>query len=264
LPKAVSHFWWLPTTLSAVLSTLGILALAKHAFVTWSLSAPFELMLAAYNAAMQLVFGWAHPYLQAALTWLGSFIGWRPMLYPHWRDVFVVIGLIGVSTGRDRWRGGDFRPTAFAAPIGVLLGAAITALAAGLLPLQTPELTTQLLIAASFGLAVLITFSLDKAVRREFDGPIRSVINLTLVTAAASGMAALATLLLSLLFGSAVGLGLAGIACVVVAIALFAVVVSTIFPDLKGPLQIGLSILGGFIGAAFVCAVDAGLKLLGA
>ena len=26
----------------------------------------------------------------------------------------------------------------------------------------------------------------------------------------------------------------------------------------------GLTILGGFVGAAFVCAVDAGLKLLGA
>ena len=67
MPKASSHFWWLPTTLSIVLSTLGILALARHAFVTWSLSAPLELVMAAYNATMQLLFGWAHPYFAASL-----------------------------------------------------------------------------------------------------------------------------------------------------------------------------------------------------
>ena len=109
MPKASSHFWWLPTTLSIVLSTLGILALAKHAFVTWSLSAPLELVMAAYHATMQLVFGWAQPYLQAALTWLGSFIGWRPTLYPHWKDVFVVISLLGISAGRATWRAGTRR-----------------------------------------------------------------------------------------------------------------------------------------------------------
>ena len=86
-------FGWMFRLLSGVMTMLAIVALARHAFVTWSLSAPMVLIMDAYNAVMQLLFGWAHPYLQAALTWLGSFLGWRPTLYAHWRDAWVLTAL---------------------------------------------------------------------------------------------------------------------------------------------------------------------------
>ena len=300
MPKASSHFWWLPTSLSVVLSTLGILALAKHAFVTWSLSAPLELVMAAYNSTMQLLLGWAHPYLQAALTWLGSFIGWRPTLYPHWRDVFVVLSLIGIGLGRVYWLAGTRNASALARPalFAAVFGAAVTALAAGMLPLQTRDLMTQLLIAASVGLAVLpflIPFRLrDRKIR---------LLGLTwedqLFAAIAIALAALVTWLLSLVVGSAAGLGLAGIASVVVLFGLVLLVAGWAAvrrsrlvvagglrpaaglglrppPELRAAalaqeeengkfwLLWGLTILGGFVGALCVFAVDAGLKLLGA
>ena len=99
-----SDSWWLFNVLSALMSALAIVALARHAFDTGSLSAPLALVMAAYAATMRLLFGWAEPYLQAALTWLGSFIGWRPTLYPHWRDIFVVVVVMatGVSRGSRR------------------------------------------------------------------------------------------------------------------------------------------------------------------
>jgi hypothetical protein len=56
--------------LSAVLSTLAIVALVRHVFDTGSLSAPLALVMDAYNATMQLLFGWAQPYLQAGLKLL--------------------------------------------------------------------------------------------------------------------------------------------------------------------------------------------------
>ena len=265
MPKASSHFWWLPTSLSIVVSTLGIVALARHAFVTWSLSAPLELAMAAYNATMQLLFGWAHPYLQAALTWVGSFIGWRPALYPHWKDVFVVISLIGVGAGRASWRKGDFDTEAFALTVAPILGAAVTALGAGLLPLQSPDLITQLLIAASLGLAFLLFLAVFSVAESEV-----ALLGWGLIWASgASALAALTTWLLSLLFGHVGGLGLAGIASVVVLVGLFLIgdhmveSWSTGSNDKFG-LWWGLTILGGFVGAAFVFAVDAGLKLLGA
>jgi hypothetical protein len=89
VPKATipGGTWWLFNGLSVVMSALAIVALARHAFVTWSLSAPMALVMDAYHATMQVLFGWAQPHLQAALTWPGSFIGWRPTMYPHWRDV---------------------------------------------------------------------------------------------------------------------------------------------------------------------------------
>jgi len=288
LPKASSHFWWLPTSLSIVLSTLGILALAQHAFVTWSLSAPLALVMAAYNATMQLLFGWAHPYLQAALTWLGSFIGWRPTLYPHWKDVFVVVSLIGIGAGRAFWPplqnirdvwlmrgmpdwgpGPDplfsMTPIVKNATIGIgpILGAAVTALAAGTLPLQSPDLITQFLIAGSLGLTFLILFVVMVS------GESVWLIGL-IVASGTSALAALATWLLSLVVGHAGGLGLAGLACVVVLFGLFLVSAEVFLQSEDGGptepqfLWWGLTILGGFVGAAFVFAVDAGLKLLGA
>jgi hypothetical protein len=250
----------LPTTLSVVLTTLGIIALARHAFVTWSMSAPLALVMASYNATMQLLFGWAHPYLQAALTWLGSFIGWRPTLHPHWKDVFVVISLIGVSAGRTNW--GQLNTEMYVAwSVGPILGAAVAAIAAGVLPLQSPDLITQLLIAGSLGLAVLPIFVVISVLRSEIES-----LRLALIAALiASASAALGTLWFYLLLGRAEGLGLAGIASVVV---LFGLLVSLPRDRQakvdRSDLQWGLTILGGFVGAAFVAAVDAGLKLLGA
>jgi hypothetical protein len=103
------------------------------------------------------------------------------------------------------------------------------------------------------------------------------------LAAAASVIAALATLFLSLLLGRAAGLGLVGMACVVAGLGFFLVArdvirrrsvrrlpdfhraAAPVHPDVyPDDLRLGLGILGGFVGAAFIAAVDAGLKLLGA
>ena len=91
---------WGYAGLSALMSTLALVALARHAFVTGSLSAPMRLILDAYSATMRVLLGWAQPYLQTVLTRLGSFIGWRPTLYPHWRDLLVVLLLALAAASR--------------------------------------------------------------------------------------------------------------------------------------------------------------------
>jgi hypothetical protein len=264
LPKAIGHFWWLPASVSMALSALGIVSLALHAITTWSLSAPLALVMAAYNGTMQLLFGWAHPYLQAALIWLGSFIGWRPMLYPHWRDVFVVISVIGVGAGRAAWAQRDVDNERLSFAIAPIFGAAITGLAAGVLPLQSPDLMNQLLISGSIGLAVLPLLVFE-SVGEDFD-------YLAVAVVTGSGMsafAAIVTCLLAQILGFAEGLGLAGLASAVVAIGLF-LTINNVGSDVapgswaRFQFQWGVTILGGFVGAAFVAAVDAGLKLLGA
>ena len=262
MPKASSHFWWLPTSLSIVLSTLGILALARHAFVTWSVSAPLELVMAAYNATMQLLLGWAHPYLQAALTWLGSFIGWRPTLHPHWRDVFVVAGLLGVGLARAAWRQRKFHYLYSAASF--VVGALVMALIAGMLPLQSNDLTTQLLIAASFGLG-LLPFTVLRSVSKQNPGRLHRELLLALGIGA---VAMVITGAFSLGRDSVAGLGLAGLAfCMsLVGVAMTNLASNADAHGVDRVLveTIGRTILGGFVGAAFVAAVDAGLKLLGA
>ena len=103
---ARGDFGWLFTLLSALMTTLAIVALARHAFVTWSLTAPMALVMDAYNATVRSLLGWTEPYLQAALIWVGSFTGWRPTLYPHWRDIFVLTVLWVAGTNRSLRRHG--------------------------------------------------------------------------------------------------------------------------------------------------------------
>jgi hypothetical protein len=71
------------------------------------------------------------------------------------------------------------------------------------------------------------------------------------------------TWLFSLALGRVGGLGLAGIASTVVLLG-FGFIVLGLQDDRSYSRPLGLNILGGFVGAAFLAAVDAGLKLLGA
>jgi hypothetical protein len=208
MPKASSHFWWLPTSLSIVLSTLGLVSLAQHAFVTWSLSAPIALIMDAYTATTRLLFGWAEPYLLAALNWFASFIGWRPTLYPHWRDMLVVATLALAAYHREavassRREGKD----------------------------DMPWRSTTALGAAAFGWAIFFGLVAGKP------GEVQLVL-LALVCAVA--------------FFGVFGIFLGRLE-------------ATVPPEFAPRfLAMGLTILGGYVGAFFVLAVDAGLKLLGA
>jgi hypothetical protein len=278
-----SETWWLFNGLSAIMSALAIVALARHAFVTWSLSAPMALIMDAYNATMHVLLGWAHPYLQAEFAWIGSFIGWRPTLYPHWRDVFVVIALLGIGTARaslPRYRQGAGYLANIGDAVAHLLGAIIAALAAGLLPLRSSDLATQLLIAASLGLATVPSSTIEGtrfgAERYGTMSSAERFLTVLVRLAVASAGAALVTWLLSLAFGSFAGLGLASIAMCVLLLGTSRIIywVRVYFDgDVRYPkghitalsqykLVVGLTILGGFLGAFCFFAIDAGLKLV--
>jgi hypothetical protein len=93
-------FGWMFRLLSGLLSTLAIVALVRRGFDTGSLSAPLALIMDAYNETVRLLLGWTEPYLQAALTWAGSFIGWRPTLNSLWRDLLVLFAIFWIGSLR--------------------------------------------------------------------------------------------------------------------------------------------------------------------
>lgn len=256
-------FGWMFRLLSTVMTTLAIVALARHAFVTWSLSAPMALIMEAYNATMQVLLGWAHPYLQAALTWIGSWIGWRPTLYPHWRDVLVIVALLnaGMMKGVPRW---TFRVAWNAGVQGV--ATLIAAIVAGLLDLQTPDIVTQLLIAC---LPLCVIRFLAPIFQYRTPGPLFSLPQRILLVGGLLlinvGPPAWFTWLLYS-FGIAAA-GLIGLALASISLAL---VVLTASPfnrrlskdDLRTARGFALTVIGGFIGAFCFFAIDAGLKLV--
>jgi hypothetical protein len=219
--------------------------------------------MAAYNATMQLLFGWAHPYLQAALTWLGSFIGWRPTLYPHWRDVFIVLALMVAGVGRAA------RPEPRTALTVIVIGAFtafISSMGVGVLPIQSEDaLAVHQLVALVPVLALLLPYTWSS------DADTRSTRVFALLT-----LALACIFLVELTFTgrrSTPGIGLILLVFAAVGIGAAWTIEGAIYyyfgrPERHGKavgmMVAGLTILGGFIGAAFVAAVDAGLKLLGA
>ena len=261
-PKEVhSELWWLFRTVTTVATTLAVVALAQRALVTWRPSTPLALVMDAYYATARLLFGWAQPYFQAALTWLASFVGWRPTLHTHWRDIFVVCAMwvAGVSQGYRRSRFGGL---AWAVTAGGIAGALVAALSAGMLPLYSAD--HRALVRSIAFLAVVSSIAApmmaainDSRQRRaimcflELAVTLAIVANFFVRSWPAPGYVFILTSL-TILVGT------------------YCLVLATVFylSDDKDsgayvPLfAVGLTILGAFVGPALFFAIDAGLKLL--
>jgi hypothetical protein len=268
-------FWWVLAGAGTVMSTLAIVSLARQAFAVRSMSAPLELIVSAYAATMRVLLSWAEPSLEGTLTWLGSLIGWQPTLYLHWRDMLVVVAIWNGALVWARWRAfavqwrasvhdgmfGFHHIFGFSFAFFVLaVGALLMATVSGVLPLRSYDITVQILIAMSSWLVFGVVMLLGRIMRR----------NEALGIFVFAGIAALATWWLSQALGSAGGAGIAGFAVSVIVVGVMYLVfgVFLVLSDgtsfFKSPGIYGLYIVSGFLGAALLFAVDAGLKLLGA
>jgi hypothetical protein len=237
-----------------------------------SLSSLLELILSAYAATMRGLVGWAELPLQDALTWLGSSIGWRPTLYPHWSDMFVVVAILTTALVSARWR--DFvarwnaaghdglfgfgHIIAFSFAFLVLTaGGLLMVVITGILPLRSVDLLVQLVIATSswiiFGIAMW------------FGGIMKR--NEAMGVLVFAGIAALTTWWLSQAVGSASGLGIAGFAVSVIVVGIVYLVFGVALtlsgkPFATSPGIYGVYILGGFVNAGVLLVIDAGVRWL--
>ena len=241
---------WTFRLLSALMTALALVALARHAFVTWSLSAPLALVMEAYNATTQLLLGWTQPYLQSALTWLGSLIGWRPTLFPHWRDVFVLVSLwtAGICRGL-RQEGRTWRATATFGWAGAL----VSALAAGTASLQNSDhLSAVFVVGVPLVVVCFLLFG-----ERMVAGSWRRVsVDLSLIAVLVGlGVLSAQTLL-------SVTPALVVLATLIATLASGIVLATPQRRRSRFRRPAGLSILTGFAGAALFFAIDGGLKLL--
>jgi hypothetical protein len=78
--------------LGVVAGALSLVALIERG-LKLGFTAPLESMLEFYKHCLGLMLDWAVPYLNAVLRFSLAWIGWKPHLYPHWRDVFVLMWL---------------------------------------------------------------------------------------------------------------------------------------------------------------------------
>ena len=254
LREARSDFSLVYRVLSPIVTGIAIWRLGRQTFDMGTLSAPFALIMDGYTTAAQILLGWLDHPLQAALTWLGSIVGWRPTLYPHWKDVLVVIGLFAAAMGRAERRHG-WRKIGWIAPGFLTIGALLAALTAGVLPLQSNDLTTQVLIAVTpailwLSLACAVPFSpIDPT-------PWRSVGIALSATATYAFMLGFLTVMISMAKTAGAGL-------IAMAIVVFIQGVVGILGLLAGDRHAGttgLTILGGLAAAALLFGGDAALK----
>lgn len=132
-PKRIG-FWWLYGVLGFVFGTLAIVKLITLGFETGSLSAPAQLVIDAYDEAMRFLLGWAEPYLNAVLAYLGSLVGWELQLDSHWKHLFVLMIVFYGAFARILLNEGLYR---FAAGI-VLIGGLMTLIVSVLFAIAIP------------------------------------------------------------------------------------------------------------------------------
>lgn len=268
-------FWWVLVGASTIVSALAILSLARHALLLRSLSAPMELILSVYTATMRALLGWAESSLQATLTWLGGFVGWRPTLYLHWRDMLVVVAIWTSALVWARWRAfaarwraaahdgmfGFHHIFAFSFAFLVLaVGGLLMVVTSGVLPLRSSDLGVQVFIAMSSWIVFAIVMLLGRVMRG----------NEALGLFVFACIAGLAAWWLSGVLGSSIGVGVAGFGMSVIVVGavylVFGVflVLSDGTPFFKSPGIYGLYIVSGFAGAGLLVAIDAVFRRLGA
>jgi len=160
-------FRWLGT----IASVFSVVMLARHGFDMGSFVAPLQLMLDWYQAFLHFLFGWAEPYLHAALVWALVWTDWDLQLHPHWRDVFVLMGIYLVKdrtqmhTTRSleaRVLFSSFSGAFWVAKSAVrlvpcLLIALASSVVAGAIPLSSADPTANFAVAAAVIVGVAVT-----------------------------------------------------------------------------------------------------------
>jgi len=88
-----------------------------------------------YDALIKILLGWLEPYINAALDWIAVLINWDLQLYPHWKHVFVLLGLYFFTKALTSFRAGAFGSGIFQLMLGLTV-ALTTAVAAGTISLS--------------------------------------------------------------------------------------------------------------------------------
>jgi hypothetical protein len=238
----------------SLVTTLALVALVRRAVDVRSLGAPLEPVMAAYAAATQLALGWAEPHLQTLVASINGTLNWRLTLHPYWRDALVLFAVYGAGYARACFIS-DERKLGLAVVVRLVMLTIAVLFAAGVvgvLPLRSDDVVTQLAI---FGLPVGM-YSFGFLYWHDFVQTLLSAFYLICT-------AAVLAWLMGDSFGFVEGLGFWSLTLWVLGNGM-----NLIFQGLTAKehryawVRAGLVIVGGFVGAACLFAIEASLKLL--
>jgi len=280
LRDAIADLGWFWALFAAVVGGPSILSLLQMIFVEHRLIDALQWIVDGYNGIAAVLGALAEPLLAPAIAWLNGLFDWNLVLHPHWRPLFMLAALPVTSIARDAWRR---ESNAHASePLALGVGAAIGVIAAGLAPL-TGGWWAQGLIAAAPVAMFFLASELASIVRNLLARPINrdppsGGWGLLLAAVAAALAFALGA---GLSFAPALrnSAGLAALGALVVFLGAMGVasglneaaartpeananVEKTLRNAELSSVRVGLTMLGGFVTAAFILAADFGVKAL--
>ncbi len=245
---------WTFGLLTSLVATLALVALVRRAVDVKSLGAPLESAMAQYAGTKQLLFGWAEPYLQTLVASANAHLNLHLTLHPYWRDAFVLFAVYGVgcaaasSTSKESKFSIAFVVRQMMLAVAVLFAAIVV----GVLPLRSDDVITQIAI---FGLPVGM-YSFSFMYWHDYVQTLLSTFYLVCT-------AALLAWLIGGSFGFAEALGFWSLALWVLGNGMTLIFQGLISNEHRYVwVRAGLVIVGGFVGAACLFAIDASLKLL--
>lgn len=238
----LGFFWWI---FGVVVGTPSVVTLYQTVFVDQKLGKIFQDIIDGYNQFLQIIGNLIEPWIVPFIEWILQPFNLNVEVYPHWRSVFILSMIPVFSFSRVM-----SKETGMFAGILVSVWAALYFLVSSIIGGAIP-------IGAGFIWQVIICFL-----------PLVGVVFwiLPLVDAKERWVSLVFLLLfflLAMLFtgvasalNGVAGSGLFGLGLLVVSLA----VVAVYFGDLTWK-RVGLTILGGFIGAIFVYVADFVLKI---
>lgn len=129
-----------------ILGALSVLALIQYGF-DYGFGPTFKLLLTYYENLTHAVIGWwAEPIIKVWLADASNYFGINLELYPHWKHVFILMGVYFFRDVSNSYQAGD-RANAFFYLICGLILSITAAVGAGTVPASENNVTSNFLIA---------------------------------------------------------------------------------------------------------------------
>ena len=270
LKEAYDDIRWAWVTFVSLINAPSILSLLQMIFEHRLIDA-LQWIVDGYNDIVGQLGAIVEPLVRPFLAWLNARFDWSLELYPHWRPLFLLLAVMASSGIRNAWRFGA-RAVAITHGLGVIGGALVGALAAGLLPLDGSWWSQGLAAAApvtafyAFAGAQQLLTSPNSALRWW---------HLALLIPVVGGLMFAIGAGVSFVPGLSTGAGILALGLLVLAVGLSNLWGGLFRSDWRQTylqrdfagaqryqIQFGLTAVGGFVAAGLIVAADAIVKML--
>jgi hypothetical protein len=110
LSEAFSDIKWVPFMVTMIIGAPSLLSLLQMVARGFRLIDAFQWIIDGYNAMTGVLSVFIEPLLAPALNWFDFHFGWKIVLHPHWKPIFLILMVFSLPYARLLWHhGAKFR-----------------------------------------------------------------------------------------------------------------------------------------------------------